>query len=419
MFYRTTLYGAFPDQAFSISSDAPKTLDLTKSFHFKPGSEYSYSNVNFFVLGRILENVSGQSLSQLLSERVFVPAGMTTASLYINTQGIPLPIVGYEGTEELGYFSAVNRIEWAGDAGIGASLADMIAYEKYLQASYSDASSLYHHNSQQQKFSDGTPASYGFGLARVKLAGKEVIGHGGALRGFRLQRIHMPSEQLSVIIMLNFENAKGSIVEDIFKAVLGHKDPEPATHITAAAEWAGSYLDEGTQLHTSVRTVADKPGKVLIDYNRAEETFDLTSASQAECKQGEATIEGDVLILKRTDDNRIARAHRLAKASEEAVTNVKGADYAGVYRCEESESTFLCTGEKGTLYGAFDGFLGKGPVWLMRYIGEDVWILSCPRGMDASPPGDWTLVFHRSGGAVTGVTIGCFLGRKVEFKKQS
>ena len=71
------------------------------------------------------------------------------------------------------------------------------------------------------------------------------------------------------------------------------------------------------------------------------------------------------------------------------------------------------------MFGTFEGFLGHSPAQFMRYLGGDVWALANPRGMDAKPPGDWTLVFHRDEkGDVTGVTIGCWLARKIEFVKK-
>ena len=49
----------------------------------------------------------------------------------------------------------------------------------------------------------------------------------------------------------------------------------------------------------------------------------------------------------------------------------------------------------GTLCGAFYCYIGKGPIWLMKYIGEDIWALGNPRGLDATPPGNWTCIFKR------------------------
>ncbi len=43
---------------------------------FTPGSEYSYSNSGYSILGRIIELVSGQDYETYLSEKLFQPAGM-------------------------------------------------------------------------------------------------------------------------------------------------------------------------------------------------------------------------------------------------------------------------------------------------------------------------------------------------------
>lgn len=197
----TVLWGAKPDDPFSLAHDAPHALELTKSYHFEPGTEMSYSNINFHILARAVENVAGQSLGQLLAERVFKPAGMKTAALAPNTAAPPLPIVGYEGSEKTGFQPAVNRIEWAGDAGVVASLEDMISYEIWLEATYAEEGSLYNAIAAPQKYKDGKPAAYGHGLVHMKLAGKDTIGHSGGLRGFRLQRLHVPEEHLSVVVL--------------------------------------------------------------------------------------------------------------------------------------------------------------------------------------------------------------------------
>lgn len=414
----TVLWGSKPDGAFSATDDASAALDRTRSFHFEPGTEYSYSNVNFHILARVIENVSGQSLGQLLSQRVFMPAGMKTAALYPNTAAPPLPIVGYECTEQTGYFAATNRIEWSGDAGIVGSLEDMIAYEKWLHRSWTDPKSIYRTIAEPQTYKDGTPARYGNGLAYGETAGTKWLGHGGALRGFRLMRVHAPAEEISVVVMLNHEADPGAASDLILKGALQLQEPA-STPISAAPEWMGSFLDDDTKLLVTVEK-GTKEGEIGISYDRKKAPVKLTDAKTAVSRAMEATIEGDVLHVKRISDNRILRAKRLAKrpeAEEEDLSFTK--DYTGEYYCADSESSFKCTGEGTVLYGFFSGYLGSGLAHLMRYVAEDVWLLACPRGLDAQPPGDWTVCFHRDGtGAVSGATIGCWLARRNEYVKK-
>jgi CubicO group peptidase (beta-lactamase class C family) len=126
----TMIWGAKPDDRFTIEGDGKSMLPRFTSFHFEPGTEYSYSNTNFYLLGRMIEDITKETLPKLLAERLFCPANMTTAQLVADTARQPGDCVGYEGDEQHGFLSTINRIEWSGDAGIVASLQDMVAYEK-------------------------------------------------------------------------------------------------------------------------------------------------------------------------------------------------------------------------------------------------------------------------------------------------
>jgi hypothetical protein len=368
-----------------------------------------------------MENVTGINLAQILVERLFVPAGMASAGLCPNTNGLPLPIIGYEGNDTVGYFAATNRIEWAGDAGIAASLDDMIAYEQYLDRSLSDPESPYATTSKQQYFRDGTPASYGYGLARSQRAGKTAISHGGALRGFRHERLQIPSERLSVVVLLNYEAPPNIFADHILEKIFSYEDPKPKS-ITAAPELKGDYLDPETQLYLEIKAGEGvKPGTLIMNYGPGTTgaTIKLASETTAESPGTKLKLEGDVLHVQRVDDNRTIKATRIQPPGDAAATLAASTNVLGSYRCEEADSTFTVSGEDGVLHGSFDGFLGRGPVWLMKHLGESVWALGNPRSLDSTPPGDWTVVFKRGqdGKEVEGCTVGCWLARGLEYKR--
>lgn len=405
----TVLWGAMPEQPFSVNYDAPQALDRTKSFHFSPGHEFSYSNVNFHVLGRLVETVAGQSLEQLFAERVFIPAGMTTASLKPNTFGPPLPIVGYEGSEKAGYTPAVNRIEWSGDAGITASLEDMIAYEKYLEASLADPNSNYSLTHQEQAHRDGNPSVYGYGLQRLKIDGRTAIGHGGGLRGFSLERLHVPSEHCSALVMFNHSANPVEAAETILKRAWKVEEAKPSD-VKAGEQWKGNFMDAEAGL--VVQVDVNEKGELAVV---AGGKMRMKSENEAASSQNALRLEGDVLHVTCPRDNRKYTARRIRKPTEEEKAGLAKSTYEGKYVCEEVESAFNVFGTGEIMYGSFDGFLGKGLGHLMRYVGEDTWLMACPRAMDSAPPGDWTVVFKREGERIVGVKLGCWLARNVEY----
>jgi CubicO group peptidase (beta-lactamase class C family) len=413
----TVLWGSKPDGPYSVEKDAADMRKRIKSLHFAPGTEFSYANTNFHLLARIIEQVTGESISDLLDKRIFEPAGMATARLCPETVEHNKYCVGYEGDEQRGYYVAVNRMEWSGDAGIVASLEDMVAYEKYLHGLASKPQSWYATAVEGPRtFADGNVSSYRYGLMFQELeGGVKKIGHTGGLRGYRLSRTHLPAQGLSVVVLLNHECPAPEVSDFIVKKLLGINTPETPLHQLPepAKEWAGSFFDEGTQM-AIIGTVTDGK-KVTLSYSRASEPIKLTSEKQGGSPAMTASIDGDVLRIQRISDNRVLEAKRL-DAAEATLKDTSG--FTGTYVCDEIGSTVHITGQGGILYGSFDGPLGQGPPHLARHVGGDVWMLACHRSLDAPAPGDWTLAYHRNDkGDISGVTIGCWLARRLDYVK--
>ena len=413
----TTLWGARPEDVYSIAQHGPRTRERLQSLHFAPGAEFSYCNTNFHILGRAIEQVTGQLLEELLKERIFRPAGMNTARLGADTAKLAPPCIGYEGLETHGYRPALNRIEWAGDAGVVVSLTDMIAYETFADKAVSDPESWYAHAATNPTYDDGTPSRYKYGLFHGVVEGVKIVGHGGGLRGFRLQRLHAPEKRLSVVVLLNHEAAAGLAAEVIMRQVLGLGPvPKPMASVDPSPEWFGNFFDQETQLLVSVSPTA-RNAELSISYSVSPETVAIKGAKCAESKGTTAHIDGDVLTVERLVDNRTLRAKRI-KPPDTTLPSVDVAAYAGTFYCKEIDSTLHCTDAGGLLYASFDGFLGIGPAQPMRYVGEEIWAMACPRGMDAPAPGTWTFAFVRENGRVTGVSIGCWLARKVIYARK-
>ena len=54
----------------------------------------------------------------------------------------------------------------------------------------------------------------------------------------------------------------------------------------------------------------------------------------------------------------------------------------------------------------------------LECLGADTWMLPCPRALDHTPPGDWTVTFARDPtGRVTGAHVGCWLARRLWYAK--
>ena len=400
------LHGS-PAEADFGPEESARVIGGTRSLHFVPGTRYSYVNQNFRLLSEMLEARTGQSFADLLRTGVFEHADMETALLAADTRAMPDGTEGYEGTQATGFRPAVNRILWTGDAGLGASLDDMIAWEKHIDATRDDAGSLYRRLSAPVTFADGAPAFYGYGLARSAEFGRAATGHGGALRGWRSNRVHLAAERISVVVMFNHLSDAHAAMLDLLAAAFGEARAAPPADLPPPA-WCGAYLDPETGL--SARIEAASPGRVRLRFGHGAELLDL---------RADGTAENAQTRLRQTP-----QGLRMERAKENQTTLLRPADgpprldAAGRYRCAELAAELSIVDAGGALYGGFSGFLGRGRMELLDPIGPDLWALPCPRALDHTPPGDWTIAVHRDGaGRAAGVTLGCWLARGLRYDR--
>lgn len=402
----TVLQGALADGVFR-REDARPMLASARSTHFEPGTRYSYSNGNYRILADLIEDYTGRSLCELYDRSTFAPAGMTTAALTADTSISPNGVVGYEGNETTGYFEAKNRIYWAGDAGISATLDDMLAWECFIDRTREDSDGLYRRLSVPQTYADGTAATYGFGLAHERIGDVAITGHGGALRGFRSRRLHAASERLSIVVMFNHEADAHAAATALMKVALGYRDAEAPAGAWDTEQF-GTYLEPETGLALTTRPLG--PGRLELRFATAGEVLQIGTDGIARSGAVSLTAQQTGLEMERERENLVTMAQK--------VTGKAKPDIAGRYRSSELGADIEIISTSGVFFAGFEGLLGKGAMHAMQPAAEDIWLVSCKRSMDAPAPGDWTVRIHRDGkGAICGLTIGCWLARQIGYIK--
>lgn len=408
----TVLHGAMAEGIFA-AGDARELIGRTRTTHFAPGHSYSYSNGNFHMLGEILSARTGRDLGDLLSERILGPSGMESARLAPNTAARPGDVMGYEGNAATGFFPATNRIWWAGDAGMVASLDDLIAWEKFIDRSRDAADGLYSRLARPQVFADGNAAYYGFGLAHAEHQGVQTIGHGGALRGWRCHRVHVPAERMSVIVMFNHEaNARAAAFSILDAArgltMVGHKplQPHPAFN--------GQFLCREAALSVTLTPLAG--GSLHMRYGTGAEILNCIDENRVGGDHTLLVAGNDGLRMIRPQENFSTLLQPLDALPEDSFCDA--GDIAGRYIAPELQSELEISLAGGQPFGAFSGFLGQGAVQPLFPVAPDVWLMPVRRSMDAPAPGDLTLLVRRDAvGRVVGVEAGCWLARHNVFER--
>lgn len=402
----TVLEGAVPEGRFT-REDGLALLSKARSTQFQPGMSYSYSNGNFRLLAELIERKTGRDFGELLAERIFQPAGMTTAQLAADTTQPLDGMVNYEGNDDIGFLPAGHGIYWFGDAGISASLRDMMAWERYIDRTRDDPNALYRRISGPVFFADGTPAAYGYGLRRDHFTGLEATGHGGALRGSSSFRLHIARERLSVYVNFNFEGGANRAAWRLAEAALGRQiEARPAP----AQGWDGLWVDDTAGLF--IRSRGTGAG-VRLDYMHTPQMLAAESESRAVGAGLSIDRDGQGLTMVRTGENLTVKGRPV-----DPVDVADGTEIAGRYRAPESGAEIEITSHDGASFIGFSGSLGSGPVERVYPLSRDLWSVPSRRSMDASPPGEWTLQISRDAqGAVSGLVIGCWLARNLRYDR--
>ena len=396
------LCGAAVEGAFG-PADAARLIARTRSLHFAPGTAYSYANQNFRILGDLVAHRAGEDFAALLRRRILAPAGLPTAHVAADTADA-IGTLGYEGSVDSGFRPAVNNIVWTGDAGLAASLDDMIAWETFIDATRDDPSGLYNRLAAPVQFRNGDPAGYGFGLARATLFGRAATCHGGGLRGWRSFRCHIAAERLSVVVLFNHMADPRAATLDLLAAILAEPvaNPVPADGPT----WDGRFIAPESGLAVRLETLPDR--RLRLHYATGPDILTPVAADRA--------TGGGVVLAREPAGLRMTRMPDHQSSILLPCDGTPEPDIEGVFHCAELAATFTCAAAGGTLYGAFSGALGQGAMQALIPFAPDVWLLPCPRALDYAAPGDWTLSCRRdAAGKIAAIEIGCWLARHVTF----
>jgi CubicO group peptidase (beta-lactamase class C family) len=151
----------------------------------EPGGDWNYSNAGYILLGRIVENASGENYFDYIQRHVFAPASMTASGFDAQEDVTPKLATGYFRD---GVFSTVWKANWTtlpfkgSPAGGGYSTnADLLRFAKALK----DAR-LVKHETLQKMFDGEVPAGpggYAAGFGDRVSHGRHIRGHAGGAPG--------------------------------------------------------------------------------------------------------------------------------------------------------------------------------------------------------------------------------------------
>ena len=201
--------------ATDMTADQLLALYRPYPLMFKPGAKWHYSNLNYWILGKVIETVARAPYAEFVTHHVLVP-GMTRTRYGSHGAIITGRAHGYEPDSKSGwvnarYFSATlgysaggflstptDTAIWYAALGRGAVIAP-----RTLALALTEG-----------RTSDGRPTGYGLGWYSSTINGMRVAHHGGSTFGFQSCVYFVPSRAVFVGVFKNSSDARGEPDED-------------------------------------------------------------------------------------------------------------------------------------------------------------------------------------------------------------
>ena len=235
-----------PDTSARISHDEIVARLAKTDLLFPPGSRYEYSNSNYYLLGLVVEKVTGQTYPAFLESRVLKPAGLSSTFYNDGARaGAPLA-TGYTATPNGPQPVAPENADWGFAAGsIASTVGDLARWDEALRSpGLLDARSLSEMHTAGT-LDNGAATDYAFGWVVVKHNDHRVYWHNGEVAGFHAMNAVFPDDRTDVIVLTNTGGpfAADRIAMQMFD-ILHPFSPTSADRAAAdrAREWIGRIM---------------------------------------------------------------------------------------------------------------------------------------------------------------------------------
>jgi len=202
------------------------------------GTNYQYSNLNYIIAGWIVEQVSGQSYADYVTEHIFEPLDMR----HSYASRAPALIDGLaEGHRYMFAYPFVAKAEGRfglASGGLIASVEDMSHYAiAHLDSGRYGNTSILSPQGIAELHAPAAPVGedehYGMGWVVGTLDETRLLGHSGALSNFRTSILLLPEIGSGVILLANANGFEQIIqIDDLSKQVAGMlvgKSPAPVS----------------------------------------------------------------------------------------------------------------------------------------------------------------------------------------------
>jgi CubicO group peptidase (beta-lactamase class C family) len=221
------------------------------ALEFEPGSTFRYNNSGYFLLGAIIEKVSGETYANYVAKHIFTPLGMNNTAHEGHERSQQARAQGY--SQRTGSFEPSMKISMTQPYAAGSltsTVDDLTKWDAAISAGKLLKADSWNRAFTSYKLKNGQDTNYAYGWGVGQLEGQPMISHGGGIPGFSTFALRLPQDKVFVAVL---NNADGGL-------------PQPemiATRLAAAA--IGKPIPEFKAISVDEKTLDQYVGMYRID----------------------------------------------------------------------------------------------------------------------------------------------------------
>lgn len=251
----------------TIAKNKELSFFKNEPLDFEPGTQFSYTNSGYILLGLIIEKITGLSYEDAVRKIILNPLKMTHTGFNYMVLKSPYKTVPYS------YISKTKQEKtevWnstlTGPAGqIYSTAEDLYNYYTGLRD--------YKIVSKEAFKKAATPylSGYGYGWFIDDLYGKKLINHGGNIEGSTSYFAMLPEDDLCIILLNNITSKKlEKAGNTILAALLGqpYTLPQPKKEAMLSPDILKKYVGDYELSDQSVIHISSENSQLFIQNNK-------------------------------------------------------------------------------------------------------------------------------------------------------
>ncbi len=235
-------------------------IDIFKNepLDFEPGEKWSYNNSAYFILGYVIEKVSGMAYPLFLEKNIFSPLGLKNTYYGSQSRIIRNRAQGYQKGSELVRAEYLSLTQPYAAGSIMSTVDDLLTWQLAVNSNKLVSKETIQLAYTPVKLNSGEVHDYGYGWGLGLINGSSTLEHSGGIFGYATNEIYLPVEDVYVVVFSNCDCSSPTDVSTRLAAVaIGKPYPEPTAKVQLdaayAASLAGTYdFDDGSTRIISV-----------------------------------------------------------------------------------------------------------------------------------------------------------------------